>query len=176
MDFGKNHSTYLAALEFIDKIIHSMDHGHIPVGIFVDLSKASHAIDHSILLSKLRFYRVKGLSNKLLKNYLTPRRQYGPLEDTYSNLLEIETGAPQGSILGPLLFLIYVNDFVKCSDILFCILFADATTLIADLVVYDKTIINGELKKLSLWLKLNKLSINMNNSLNVWYFDNHKEQ
>ena len=71
--FWKNHSTELAALEFIDKIIHSMDHGHIPVGIFVDLSKA---IDHSILLAKLESYGVKGLSNKLLKNYLTHRQQY----------------------------------------------------------------------------------------------------
>ena len=162
--FWKNHSTELAALEFIDKIIHSMDHGHISVGIFVDLSKAFDTIDHSILLTKSEFYGVKGLSNKLLKNYLTHRQQYVSLEDTDSNLLGIKTGVPQGSILGPLLFLIYVNDFVKCSDRLFFILFADDTTLIVDLDVYDKNIINGELKKLSLWLKLNKLSINVNKS------------
>ena len=108
----KNHSTELAALEFIDKIIHSMDRGHIPVGMFVDLSKAFDTIDHGILLAKLGFYRVKGISNKLLKNYLTHRQQYVSLEDTDSNLLGIKTGVPQGSILGPLLFLIYVNNFV----------------------------------------------------------------
>ena len=150
--FRKNHSTELAALEFIDKIIHSMDHGHIPVEIFVDLSKAFDTIDHSILLAKLQLYGVKGLSNKLLKNYLTHRQQYVSLENTDSNLLGIKTGVPQGSILGPLLFLIYVNDFVKYSDILFFILFSDDTTPIVDLDVYDKNIINGELKKLSLWL------------------------
>ena len=79
-------------------------------------------------------------------------------------MLGIKTGVLQGSILGPLLFLIYVNDFVKCSDILFFILFAKDTTLIVDLDVYDKNIINGELKKLSLWVKLNTLPINVNKS------------
>ena len=127
-----------------------MDHGHIPVGIFVDLSKAFDTIDHSILLAKLEFYGVKGLFNKLLENYLAHRQKYVSLEDTNSNLLGIKTGVPRGSILGPLSFLIYVNDFVKCGNILFFILFADETTLIVDLDVYDKNIINGEIKKLSL--------------------------
>ena len=163
--FRKNYwITEFAALEFIDKIIHSMDNGYMPVGIFMDLPKAFDTIDHNILVINLEFYEVKGFSNKLLKNYLTNRQQYVSLEDKNSNLLEIKTGVPQGSILGPLLFLIYVNDMVKCSDTLFFILFADDTTLIVDLDVYDQTIINRELKKLSLWLKLNKLSLNVNKS------------
>ena len=80
---------------------------------------------------------------------MTIRQQYVSLEDKKSNLLEIKTGVSQGSILGPLLFLIYVNDLVKSSDILFFILFDDYTTLIVDLDVYDQTIINRVLKKLS---------------------------
>ena len=91
--FRKNHSTEFAALEFIDKIIHSMDNGHIPVGIFIDLSKAFATIDHNFLVAKLEFYGVKGLSNKLFKNYLTNRQQYVSLEDKNSNL-EIKTGVP----------------------------------------------------------------------------------
>ena len=104
-----------------------MDNGHIPVGIFIDLSKAFDIIDHNILLAKLVFYVVKGLSNELFKNYLTNRQQYVSLEEKSSIFLEIKMGVPQGSILGPLLFLIYVNDLVKYSDIFF-ILFADNTT------------------------------------------------
>ena len=65
--FRKNHSTELAALEFIDKIFHSMDNGHIPVGISIDLSKAFDTIDHNILIAKLEFYWVEGFSNKLFK-------------------------------------------------------------------------------------------------------------
>ena len=100
------------------------------------MSKAFDTIDHNILLAKLEFYGVKGLYNALFKNYLTNRQQYVSLEDKSSKLLEINTGVPPGSILGPLLFLIYVNDFIKCSDILFFIFFADDTTLIVDLDVY----------------------------------------
>ena len=162
--FRKNHCTELAALKFIDKIIHSMDNGHIPVGILIDLSNAFDTIDHTILVPKLEFYGVKGLSNKLFKNYLTNRQQCVSLEDKKSNLLEIKTDVPYGSMLGPVLFLIYVNDLVKCSGMSLFILFADDTTLIVDLDVYDQTIINREFKKLSLWLKLNKLSINVNKS------------
>ena len=100
----------------------------------------------------------------VILNYLTNRQQYISLEDKNSNYLDIKTGVSQGSILGSLIFLIYVNDVVKCSDIFLFISFTDDTTFIVDLDVYDKTIINREIKKLSLWLKLNKLSINVNNS------------
>ena len=82
---------------------------------------------------------------------MTHRQQYVSLEDTDSNLMAMKAGVPQGSILGPPLFLIYVNDFVKCSDILLFILFADDTTLIVDL---DVNIINGQLKKTIIMVKV----------------------
>ena len=85
---------------------------------------------------------------------MTHRQQYVSLEDTDSNLMAIKAGVPPGSILGPPLFLIYVNDFVKCSDILLFILFADDTTLIVDLDVYNTNIINGQLKKTIIMVKV----------------------
>ena len=93
-----------------------MDNGHIHVGIFIDLSKAFDTIEHNILLAKLEFYVVKGLSNELFKKYFTNRQQYVSLEDKSSIFLEIKMGVPQGSMLGLLLFLIYGNDLLKYSD------------------------------------------------------------
>ena len=101
----------------------------MPIGIFLDLSKAFDTIDHAILLSKLEHYGVDGIPLQLVKNYLTNRKQYVKLNEVNSNLLPINTGVPQGSILGPLLFIIYINDFARASSIFDFICYADDTTL-----------------------------------------------
>ena len=108
--FRKEHSTEFAALELIDRILTRMDNKEIPINIYLDLSKAFDTLDHSILIDKLEFYGVKGVTLDLLKNYLTNRKQYVEFEDAQSDMLNISTGVPQGSILGPLLFIIYTND------------------------------------------------------------------
>ena len=112
-----------------DRIISAMDNNDVPIGIFLDLSKAFDTIDHAILVSKLEHYGVDGIPLQLVKKYLTNRKQYVQLNEVNSNLLPINTGVPQGSILGPLLFIIYINDFTRASSIFDFICYADDTTL-----------------------------------------------
>ena len=82
-----------------------MDNNKIPINIYLDLSKAFDTIDHSILIDKLQFYGIQGTNLNLFHSYLTNRKQYTEIDDLKSNILPIQTGVPQGSILGPLLFI-----------------------------------------------------------------------
>ena len=106
-----------------------MDNKEIPINIYLDLSKAFDTLDHSILIDKLEFYGVKGVTLDLFKNYLINRKQYEEFEDAQSDMFNISTGVPQGSILGPLLFIIYINNFAQSSPKFYFIMYADDTTL-----------------------------------------------
>ena len=108
-----------------------MDNNDVPIGIFLNLSKALTRLTNAILLSKLEHYGVDGIPLQLVKHYLTNRKQYVKLNEVNSNLLPINTGVPQGSILGPLLCITYINDFARASSILYLICYADDTTLLA---------------------------------------------
>ena len=168
--FRENHSTELAALELIDRIKLEMDRKKIPFSIFLDLSKAFDTLNHDILLTKLRYYGIQGIALNWFQSYLTKRSQYVQYNDTSSSIREIETGVPQGSVLGPLLFIIYMNDIHTVSDKFSFILYADDTTLISPIcsfshcshndMNYVSTMINLELTKISDWLAVNKLSLN----------------
>ena len=127
--FRPKHSTEHAALELIDKIINKMDTNEIPLNIFIDLSKAFDTIDHTILLNKLKYYGLKGPTLNLFQSYLSNRKQCTEIEDTTSTILPIQVGVPQGSILGPILFIIYVNDLPQCTNKFDFIMYADDTTL-----------------------------------------------
>ena len=156
--------------EFIDRIKLEMDRKKIPFSIFLDLSKAFDTLNHDILLTKLRYYGIQGIALNWFQCYLTKRSQYVQYNDTSSSIREIETGVPQGSILGPLLFIIYMNDIHTVSDKFSFILYADDTTLISppcsfshcshNDMNYVSTMINLELTKISDWLAVNKLSLN----------------
>ena len=132
--FRKHHSTELAAVELIDRIYETMDQGDIPISIFLDLSKAFDTLDHSILLNKLEYYGVKGNASRWFSSYLTGRYQYVDMEGVRSEISYIKTCVPQGSILGPLLFILYVNDMHTISEKFTFITYADDTTLTCPLV------------------------------------------
>ena len=106
-----------------------MDKNEVPINIFLDLSKAFDTIDHNILLHKLRFYGLDGSTLLLFQSYLSNRRHYVEIDEMQSETLPVKIGVPRGSILGPLLFTIYINDFPQVSNIFNFIMYADDTTL-----------------------------------------------
>ena len=111
--FRKAHSTSHAINHSITHITNELSNNKFVLGIFIDLSKAFDTIDHEKLILKLDRYGVRGVANTLIRNYLSNRSQYTECLNEKSDLLPIKYGVPQGSILGPLLFLIYINDMHK---------------------------------------------------------------
>ena len=145
-----------------------MDRNEIPFSIVLDLSKAFDTLDHTILLQKLKHYGINGKALQLCENYLPNRTQYVEINGVKSGALPITTGVPQGSILGPLLFIIYINVFSLASQVFTFIAYADDTTLFSTVSNFTNTpnidpnrLINEELFKINEWLEINKLSVNI---------------
>ena len=126
--FRKEHSTLHPMIHFMNKITNALENKMHTIAIFCDLRKAFDSCNHQILLSKLNRMGLSGTELRWFENYLTNRQQYVFVNGSSSSCLTTEIGVPQGSILGPLLFLIYINDFPNASDFL-TLLFANDTTL-----------------------------------------------
>ena len=163
--FRKGHSTTHALHKSIDSVTKSLASNKHVLGIFIDLSKAFDTLDHDILLNKLNSYGIRGTALTLLKSYLTNRKQYVMYNDVPSETMDVKFGVPQGSILGPLLFLLYMNDIVNCfsdSEVKF-VLYADDTNIFISgpsrEATYKKA--NLVLKHVSIYMKCNLLHINM---------------
>ena len=160
--FRKGHSTDHALLDLTEDIRNAIDANQFAVGVFIDLQKAFDTVDHDILVKKLEHYGVRGVANNWFKSYLTNRKQFVTISQINSEFQPMRLGVPQGSVLGPLLFLLYINDLH--STIKFCSTrhFADDTNLL----IKNKSLkqlkkqLNIDLSQLVSWLRSNKISLN----------------
>ena len=174
--FRSNHSTEQALLFIVNKIQNAIENREFSCGIFLDFSKAFDTVDHKILLDKLDYYGIRGVAKEWFISYLKDRKQYVSIGNVKSDYKNISCGVPQGSVLGPLLFLLYINDLKECLHLLDAHLFADDTNLfysgknLKDL----ETTVNSELKEVQTWLSANKLSLNITKSYFVIFRPHQK--
>ena len=157
------HSTVTALLEATNSWSVNIDNGLINGVVFIDLKKAFDTIDHLIILQKLENYGIDHNSLKWFESYLTGRTQKCKVNDRLSGSTSVTCGIPQGSNLGPLLFLIYINDLPNCLHHATPRMFADDTNVsfAADSLEELQSVINSELERLKSWLITNKLSLNI---------------
>ena len=161
--FRKSHSTATALLDCTNDWYMNLDRKMFNLVVLIDLKKAFDTVDHQILLRKLELYGIKGEALTLLKSYLTNRNQKCQIKNSFSTERLIKCGVPQGSILGPLFFLLYINDLPQCLNKTKPRLFADDTNLTAsgDSITDLETAVNSDLENLRKWLIANKLSLNV---------------
>ena len=159
--FRERHSTWMTLLNIIDQISQETENKNISIDFFLDLSKAFDTIDHSLFLKKLEIYGIRGNALHWISSYLSDRSQCVSIDGVLSNSEKIIYGVSQGSVLGPLLFILHIYDIVIVSTILELIIFADDTNVFAAHKNADQriSIINTELIKVVNWLKINKLNV-----------------
>lgn len=160
--FRPNLSTEVALIEFTDKIKQLIDKGQWAGAVFIDFTKAFDTINHKILFSKLESLGICGPPLTLLRSYLADRTQVVRLLDATSQTITVNQGVPQGSILGPLLFLVYINDLPTCLNNTTCILYADDTTILTGDPSLDALTarLNKNLENIATWCNRNALQIN----------------
>ena len=160
--FRNGHSTNHAFIQMMKTVQHHVDKDEFSCGVFIDLKKAFDTVSHTILLKKLDTYGIRGIGYEWFKSYLTDRRHQTRIGNELSSVTSIEYGVPQGSVLGPLLFLIYINDLHKALSFATPFHYADDTCLILSnksLKVINRKI-NHDLKNITEWLRSNRISLN----------------
>ena len=158
--FRLNVSTNNALMSITENIQTQLDEGKYCTGVFADLKKAFDTVDHNILLRKLDYNGIRGIANEWFCSYLKKRKQFVSIQNNMSSIKGILTGVPQGSVLGPLLFLIYINDLHKSIRFSKTYHFADDTSITQSNPLLDR--LSKQVNKdLSNWLSANKLSLNV---------------
>ena len=173
IEFRPNHSTNSALIEITEQIRKACDKGLFACGVYLDLKKAFDTVNHNILLTKLEHYGIKGNANYWLRSFLTDRKQNTSVTEKDSNSQEITHGVPQGSVLGPLLFIIFINDLnlsVTSSKVHH---FADDTNvlLINKLLKKINSLINHDLALLVQWLRANKKSLKFVSGIFYYFYE-----
>ena len=172
--FRASHNTSHPVLHFTDKIYNALNQkpSASTLAIFIDLKKAFDTVDHDILLQKMEHYGIRGISSSWFKNYLSDREQFVSINGIESGTMKMICGVPQGSVLGPMLFLIFINDLPNATELL-TLLFADDTTFqISDTNI--KNLFNSanlELEKASSWFRANKLTLNVKKTKFMFFSD-----
>ena len=176
--FRNKHSTQHAILDIVNTIHSNMDNRKYSCGIFIDLKKAFDTVNHEIPLTKLEHYGIRGVINSWFRSYLSDRRQSIEIDKCISETETIVCGVPQGSVLGPLLFLLYINDIhIYSKEFITFYVFADDTSLTYandNLRTLELTVDN-KLEKVSEWLNANKLTLNVKKSNYVIFRPRQKE-
>ncbi len=173
--FRPCHNTVHAVTEFCHSVFESFENKETTLAVFLDLSKAFDTIDHKILLSKLDRYGIRGRALEWFRNYLSNRLQYVKYKNSTSPTMSMVNGVPQGSVLGPLLFIIYSNDIPSSLSQSKAIMFADDTTIYhsGKNIIELFNVVNNDLNKLTDWFRANKLSLNIGKT-NYIIFNNTK--
>ena len=158
--FREKHSTNHALFSITEKIREALDNNNFACGIFIDLQKAFDTVDHNILLQKLNHYGIRGVANNWFNSYLSHRTQFVSIHGFQSKTKNISIGVPQGSVLGPLLFLIYINDLNVAINYAIVHHFADDTNLLITGKSLKSIKKHTNIDLLCNWLKANKISLN----------------
>ena len=161
--FRQKYSVVPALISLTENIRKNLDEGNIDCGIFVDSQKAFDTVEHDILLSKLEHYGIRSRANEWCKSYLSNRKRYVSISGYDSHLADVKFGVPQGSVLRPLLFLVYINDLNQA--LTFCKVhhFADD----ANIIHFSKSVnrlnkyVNLDLKNLTYWLNASRISLDV---------------